>query len=80
MVLISATIFSAEGTTEKQLLFLAMIGCSLMFALACCVAGLWFRSRDKFRAFYPAMICLVGLPAGLWACFEKTESKIESFG
>lgn len=30
------------------------------------VAGICFVRRDKFRAFVPAIICLVGLPANLF--------------
>jgi hypothetical protein len=61
--------FCEQRTSTKQLLSMAMLLLVLALSLASFVLGLTSFSREKFRAFIPALICLIGLPAGFVAAF-----------
>jgi hypothetical protein len=63
----ATTLFCARQTTNKQFLCMATTACVLLLLLISFVAGLCFCSRDKFRAFIPAAICLIGLPVSFFA-------------
>jgi len=59
--------FCEQRTNIKQLFSMATLLLVMMWLLASFVLGLVFFSREKFRAFIPALICLIGLPAGFVA-------------
>jgi len=59
---VAITIFCARQTPNRQLFSGVIIGVLLILSLISLVAGLYFCWREKFRAFIPATICLIGLP------------------
>jgi hypothetical protein len=62
-----ATIFFCEHRTpNRQLLSMAISGFLLILLLVSFVAGLGLCFREKFRAFVPAAICVIGLPASFF--------------
>ena len=58
--------FSIKPNTGAQLLGMLIDLILIFLLLASFIAGICFVPRDKFRAFIPAAICLVGLPANLF--------------
>jgi len=59
---IAMALFCSQQTTNLQLISMATNAGVLLLFLISFVAGLCFCSRDKFRAFIPVAICLVGFP------------------
>ena len=61
------TIFYCEQRTpNKQLLSIATTGFVFFLLLISLATGLLFCFREKFRAFVPALICIIGLPANIF--------------
>jgi hypothetical protein len=58
--------FSIKPNTGAQLLGMLIVLILIFLLLVSFIAGICFVRRDKFRAFIPAAICLVGLPANLF--------------
>lgn len=61
-----AIFFCEQRTPDRQLLFMATSGFLLILLLVSFVAGLRLCVKEKFRAFVPALICVIGLPFGLF--------------
>jgi hypothetical protein len=59
-------IFSVKPNTGAQLFDMLIVLILIFLLLVSVIAGICFARRDKFRAFVPAIICLVGLPASLF--------------
>jgi hypothetical protein len=59
---IAMTLFCSQQTTDRQLFSMATVAGVLFVLLISFVLGLRFCSRDKFRAFIPLAICVIGLP------------------
>jgi hypothetical protein len=53
--------YCEQRTPDKQLLYMATTGFFFILLLVALVIGFCFCFRDKFRAFVPALICIIGL-------------------
>jgi len=62
---IASILFYARTNVLTQFLGVAITGLVLILLLVSLVLGFMFFSKEKFRAFIPTLICVIGLPVEL---------------